>query len=68
MTKPQIMRRLINSSGCVTQKEFAHKHGTQPERISEWVTGSVEVSNKTLTEIAKTEGFKLTIELKLEKL
>lgn len=68
MTKQQIMRRLIISSDCVTQKAFAKKHGTQPERISEWVTGSVEISNKTLTEIAKKEGFKLTIELKLEKL
>lgn len=68
MTKPQIIRILIHSSGCVTQKEFACKHGTQPERISEWATGSVEISNKTLTEIAKKEGFKLTIELKLEKL
>lgn len=65
MTKENILRELI---GNRTQKEFALKHGKQPNQISEWLTNKRHISNCTLTEIAKTEGYKLTITLKLEKL
>lgn len=65
MTKQNALRVLI---GNRTQKQFALKHGKQPNQISEWLTNKRHISNKTLTEIAKKEGFKLSIELKLEKL
>lgn len=68
MTKQQALRNLINSSGCVTQKAFAKKHGVIYQTVGKWLSGQRNISNKTLTEIAKNEGYHLSIELKLEKL
>jgi len=68
MTKKQTIRNLIELSGCGTQKRFAEKHGLRPERISEWITGKKNISNNNLIELAKKEGYKLSIEYKLEKL
>ena len=68
MTKSQIIRNLIKSSGCKTQKEFALKHNKQPNQVSEWLTDKRHISNAVLQEIAKKEGYKLKIELKIEKL
>ena len=68
MTKPQIIRNLIELSGCGTIKEFAERHGYTRQRISEWQRGVRNISNTTLEQIAKKEGYKLTITLKLEKL
>ena len=68
MTKPQLIRNLIELSGCVTQKKFAEKHGFKHERISEWKRGTKNIHDKTLSDIATKEGYKLSIEFKLEKL
>lgn len=68
MTKQQALRNLINSSGCVTQKAFAKKHGVIYQTVGKWLSGQRNICNEKLQEIAKNEGFKLTIELKLEKL
>jgi len=68
MTKKNILRELIFLSTCKTQKEFALKHGKQPNQISEWLTNKRHISNINLEAIAKKEGYKLTITLKLEKL
>jgi len=68
MTKSQIIRNLIILSGCKTQKEFALKHNKQPNQVSEWLTDKRHISNNILQEIAKKEGYKLKIELKIEKL
>lgn len=68
MTKSQIIRNLIILSGCKTQKEFALKHNKQPNQVSEWLTCKRHISNNILQEIAKKEGYKLKIELKIEKL
>lgn len=65
MTKIQILRELI---GNRTQKEFALKHNKQPNQVSEWLTDKRNISNNILQEIAKKEGYKLKIELKIEKL
>lgn len=67
MTKPQLIKNLIELSG-LNQEKFALKHGKGENQVSEWKTGKRIICDKTLTEIAKNEGFKLTIELKLEKL
>jgi len=68
MTKENILRELIFLSTCKTQKEFALKHGKQPNQISEWLTNKRHISNINLEAIAKKEGYKLSINLKLEKL
>jgi len=68
MTKPQTIRNLIELSGCKTQKEFALKHGKQPNQVSEWLTNKRHISYAILQEIANKEGYLLTIEFKLEKL
>ena len=68
MTKQKIIRNLITLSGCGTQKKFAEKHGFKPERISEWKRGTKNIHDKTLSDIAEKEGYKLSIEFKLEKL
>lgn len=68
MTKQKIIHNLVKLSGCVTQKSFAEKHGLRPERISEWITGKKNISNINLELMAKKEGYKLKIELKIEKL
>lgn len=68
MTKPQIIKNLIELSGCGTIKEFAERHGYTRQRISEWQRGVRNISNSNLEAIAKLEGYKLTITLKLEKL
>lgn len=65
MTKTQILRELI---GNRTQKEFALKHGKGANQVSEWLTSKRHISYTTLQEIAKNEGYKLSIEFKLEKL
>ena len=65
MTKTDILRELIDNR---TQKEFALKHGKQPNQISEWLTNKRHISNATLEKIAKTEGYKIINEIKLEKL
>ena len=68
MTKQKIIRNLIELSGCGTQKKFAERHGYTRQRISEWQRGVRNISNINLEAIAKIEGYKLTINLKLEKL
>jgi len=68
MTKENILRELIFLSNCKTQKEFALKHGKQPNQVSEWLTNKRHISNTTLEQIAKLEGYKLTITLKLEEI
>jgi transcriptional regulator with XRE-family HTH domain len=65
MSKENILRELI---GNRTQKEFALKHGKGEVQVSEWMTNKRHISNTTLEKIAKIEGYKLTITLKLEKL
>jgi transcriptional regulator with XRE-family HTH domain len=65
MTKPQTLRTLI---GSMTQKAFAEKHGIRSEIISKWLSGQRNICNEKLQEIANKEGYKLTIEFKLEKL
>lgn len=65
MTKQNTLRTLI---GNRTQKEFALIHGKQPNQISEWLTNKRHISNTTLTEIAKKEGYLLSIEYKLNKI
>lgn len=67
MTKPQLIKNLIELSG-LNQKQFALKHGKSENQVSEWKTGKRHICNDTITEMAKKEGFKLTIELKLERL
>lgn len=68
MTKPQTIRNLIELSGCKTQKEFALKHGKQPNQVSEWLTNKRHISDAILQEIANKEGYKLNINYQLEKL
>lgn len=68
MTKQQVLRSLITKSGCATQKEFAEKHGKIPNQISEWMHKKRDISIQILQEIAKTEGYKLQIDYKLEKI
>lgn len=65
MTKQQILKNLI---GNRTQKEFALKHGKGANQISEWLTNKRHISDAILHEIAKNEGYHLSIEFKLEKL
>lgn len=68
MTKQQTIRNLIQLSGCGTIKEFAQRHEIPYQRVSEWQRGIRNIRDGTLSDIAKKEGFKLTIEFKLEKL
>jgi len=65
MTKQQTLRTLI---GSMTQKAFAEKHGIRSEIISKWLSGQRNICNEKLQEIANKEGYKLTIEFKLEKI
>ena len=65
MTKQQTLKTLI---GNRTQKEFALKHGKGANQVSEWMTNKRHISDAILQEIAKNEGYKLSIEFKLEKL
>ena len=68
MTKQQTLRGLIELSGCVTQKAFAEKHGVIYQTVGKWISGQRNICNDKLQEIAKKEGYKLSIEFKLEKL
>lgn len=68
MTKQQTLRSLIELSGCVTQKAFAEKHGVIYQTVGKWLSGQRNISNGTLSDIATKEGYKLSIEFKLEKL
>jgi len=68
MTKENTLQQLINVSGCKTQKEFAKKHGKGEVQVSEWLLGKKKISDSTLSEIAKAEGYVLSINYQLEKL
>jgi len=65
MTKTDILRLLI---GKRTQKEFAKIHGKGENQVSQWLLEKKNISYSTLQEIAKAEGYLLTIEFELEKL
>jgi transcriptional regulator with XRE-family HTH domain len=65
MSKENILRELI---GNRTQKEFALKHGKGENQVSEWLTNKRHISFPTLEKIAKTEGYKIINEIKLERL
>lgn len=65
MTKQQTIRNLMRDS---TQTEFATKHGVTQQRISEWLRGVRNISNSNLEEMAKKEGYLLSINYKLERL
>ena len=68
MTKQQTLRILIELSGCVTQNAFAEKHGVIYQTVGKWISGQRNICNDKLQEIANKEGYKLSIEFKLEKL
>jgi hypothetical protein len=53
--------------GNQNKTHFAKKHKVSRRAIYNWINGE-NISNCTLTEIAKTEGYKIINEIKLEKL
>ena len=68
MTKLQLIRNLIELSGCGTQKAFAEKHGVIYQTVGKWLSGQRNICNEKLQEIATKEGYKLNINYQLEKL
>jgi len=67
MKTSQILIHLIQLSG-LNQTQFANKHGTDKYHISKCVNNKENISLKTLTEMAKKEGYELKINYKLEKI
>lgn len=67
MTTNQILKQLIGNS---VHTKFADKHGISRRSIEKWVSKNNERNIKlsTLEKIAKTEGYKIINEIKLEKL
>jgi len=63
----QILQDLITLSG-LNQKQYAEKQGINEKVLSHWVTGYRNISLKTLTEMAKKEGYSLTINFQITKL
>jgi len=64
MTQQQTFLILL---GNQNKTHFAKKHNISRRAVYNWINGD-NISNSTLSEIAKVEGFELTITLKLKKL
>ncbi len=64
MTKQQKFLILL---GNQNKTHFAKKHNISRRAVYNWINGD-NISNSTLSDIAKLEGYKLSINLKLEKL
>lgn len=67
MRTNDILRILIKQSG-LNQTQFGEKHGYKHYRICGWVNDIRNISMHNLELIAFNEGYKLNVELKLEKL
>jgi len=66
MKTQQILKDLITLSG-LNQSQFAIRHGTTKQNIGRCLKDT-NISLKTLTEMAKKEGYSLTIDYKITKL
>jgi len=66
MKTQQILKDLIQLSG-LNQNQFAIRHGTTRQNINRCLKDT-NISLKTLTEMAKKEGYELKINYKLEKI
>ena len=67
MTNNEALKELfINSK--LKKNQFAIKHNVMPQNFNKWLTGERNISNNTLTRIAKKEGYKVIFNNKIEKL
>ena len=66
MTKQETIRNLMEVSGCSTQTEFAKRHDVLRQTVGKWLSGQRNISIGSLESIAKREGYKLTVNYKLE--
>jgi len=64
MTQQQTFLILL---GNQNKTHFAKKHNISRRAVYNWISGD-NISNSTLSEMATKEGYKLSINLKLEKL
>lgn len=67
MTNNEILQELLSNSE-LSKNDFANKHGKIRQTVRKWLTGERNISNNTLTRIAKKEGYKVIFNNKLEKL
>lgn len=65
--KKQLLKELIKKSG-LTQKKYAERHGISYKKLNHWVTGRTNIQDCTLELLSFEDGYKLTIEYKIEKL
>jgi len=66
MKTQQILKDLIKLSG-LNQSQFAIRHGTTKQNINRCLKNT-NISLKTNTEMAKKEGYELSINYKITKL
>ena len=52
----------------ITQVKFAARHEIIPQTVHKWLKNKLNISNKTLEKIAKKEGYKVTFNIKIEKI
>lgn len=65
MTTNDILKQLIGNS---VHTKFADKHGISRRSLEKWISNERNIKLSTLEKIAKTEGYKIIKEIKLEKL
>ena len=65
MTTNEILKHLIGNGN---KTRFAEKHGITKQYLNQWLSGKRNIKATTLEHIVENEGYKLNVELKLEKL
>lgn len=65
MTTNQILIQLVGNGN---KTHFANKHGIDRVVLGTWLNDSRNIKLSTLEKIAKTEGYKIINEIKLDKL
>ena len=65
MTTNDILIQLVGNDN---KTHFANKHKIPLTSLNKWLSQDRNIKISTLEQIAKKEGYKLTINLKLEKL
>lgn len=65
MTKIEILKQLIDNGN---KTRFAERQGISRQHLNNWLNGDRNIQISTLGIIARKEGYKLNVELKLEKI
>ncbi len=67
MKNIEILKYLIKLSG-LTQKQYEIRHGIGQKKMYHWLSGYRNIQLKTLQELAKKDGYEITITFKITKL